>query len=87
MPKQIFTPIMGETMVIKVLKPKGARARIPLRKFLKINSILIAGFTKNRLMANSELQVGQKIASVNQIPCPSATIDAIQLISKVTGTL
>jgi hypothetical protein len=58
-----------------------------LHKSVKVNSILIAGFAEDGLMANSGLQVGQKIVSVNYIPCPSATIDAIRLIAKVSGTL
>jgi predicted RNA-binding protein with PUA domain len=44
-------------------------------------------FAKNGLMANSRLQVGQKIVYINQIPCPSTTINVIRLINQVMGTL
>jgi hypothetical protein len=59
-----------------------------LRKSCNINSILIAGIAPEGLFGTSGLlHVGQKIKTINGMPCPTSTIDAIHLIQQTVGIL
>ena len=78
---EVLTPELGPTVVAEVEKPKkNCKVGISLRKSLKIDSILIAAIADDGLLKESELRVGQKIISINNVPCPTNTISAIKLI-------
>jgi len=78
---EVLDPELGPSVIADVEKPaKDCKVGISLRKSLKIDSILIAAIADDGLLKNSELRVGQKIISINNIPCPTNTISAIKLI-------
>jgi hypothetical protein len=78
---EVLIPVLGPSVIADVDKPsKDCKVGISLRKSLKIDSILIAAIADDGLLSNSELRVGQKINSINNIACPTNTISAIKLI-------
>jgi hypothetical protein len=86
--RNVYAPVLGKQMSVVVPKPPSIqKVGISLRKSCQIQSILIAGITEHGLLAKSGLVVGQKILSINGIPCPSSTVDTIQLIQQAQGTL
>ena len=85
--KQVYDPILNpERVTAEITKPSAdASLGLSLRKSVQINSILIAGINAGSLSSGKGLVVGQKIVSINDMPCPTTTIATIKILKESTS--
>lgn len=85
--KQVYDPVLNpDQIVAEIVKPSpDATLGLSLRKSVQINSILIAGINADSLSSGKGLVVGQKIVSINGMPCPTTTIATIKMLKESTN--